>query len=110
MPLTRTRRKLLTCGFCHTAAHISPVRTPRLSAKRPWSLRDHLDERDIADLITAYREGATAASLTAAHGVSLNSVKRLPHTAGARRTSPTRRPRRQHRPNLASYRTLLLTV
>lgn len=42
-------------------------------------------------MITAYREGATAASLTAAHGVSLNSVKRLLHTAGARRTSPTRR-------------------
>ena len=53
--------------------------------KRPWSLRDRLDERDIAELITAYREGATAASLTAAHGVSLSSVKRLLHTAGVRR-------------------------
>lgn len=33
-----------------------PVRAPRTSAKRPWSLRDRLDERDIADLITAYRD------------------------------------------------------
>ena len=36
--------------------------TLRSSVKRPWSLRDRLDERDIADLITAYREGATAAA------------------------------------------------
>ena len=68
----------------------SPVRAPRPSAKRPWSLRDRLDERDIADLITTYREGATAASLAAAHGLSLKSVKRLLHIAGVRRTSPTR--------------------
>jgi hypothetical protein len=39
--------------------------TPTPSAKRPGSLRDRLDERDIADLITAYRKGATAASLAA---------------------------------------------
>jgi hypothetical protein len=43
----------------------------------------------IADLITAYRDGATAASLAAAHGVSLKSVKRLLRTAGIRRTPPT---------------------
>jgi hypothetical protein len=59
--------------------------------KRPWSLRDRLDERNITELITAYREGATAASLAAAHGMSLKSVKRLLHTAGIRRTPPTRR-------------------
>ena len=35
------------------------------------SLRERLDERDIADLITAYRGGITAASLTATYGVSL---------------------------------------
>jgi hypothetical protein len=63
---------------------------PRPSAKRPWSLRERLDERDIAELITAYRQGATAACLAAAHDVSLTSVKRLLHTAGIRRTTPTR--------------------
>jgi hypothetical protein len=57
--------------------------------QRPWRLRDRLDEGDIAELITAYRDGATAASLAAAHGVSLKSVKRLLRTAGVRRTSTT---------------------
>lgn len=45
----------------------------------------------VTELITAYREGTTAASLAAAQGLSLMSVKRLPHTAGVRRTPPTRR-------------------
>lgn len=58
---------------------------------RPWSLRERLDERDIAELITAYRNGATAASLATTHSVSLASVKRLLRTAGIRRTPPTRR-------------------
>ncbi|PZS28300.1 MAG: hypothetical protein DLM61_15145 [Pseudonocardiales bacterium] len=75
--------------LCHTVALTSPACAPRPSAKRPWSLRDRLDERDIANLITAYRQGSTAASLAAAHGLSLKSVKRLLHTAGVRRTSPT---------------------
>ena len=75
----------------HTVARTHPVCAPRPSAEHPWSLRDRLDERDIADLITAYREGATAASLATAHGVSLTSVKRLLHIAGVRRTSPTQR-------------------
>jgi hypothetical protein len=73
----------------HTVALASPVCAPRPNAKRPWSLRDRLDERDIADLITAYRDGATAASLAAAHDLSLKSVKRLLHIAGVRRASPT---------------------
>jgi hypothetical protein len=77
--------------LCHTVALASPRVPQRLSAERPWSLRERLDERDIADLITAYRDGATAASLAAAHGVSLKSVKRLLHAAGIRRTPPTRR-------------------
>lgn len=77
--------------LCHTAALTSSVNDPRPSAKRPWSLRDRLNERDITDLITAYREGATAASLAAAHGVSLKSVKRLLHIAGVRRISPAQR-------------------
>ena len=47
----------------------------------PWSLRERLDERDIAELITAYRDGATAASLAFTHGVSLKTLKRIPHTA-----------------------------
>ncbi|MDQ3764736.1 MAG: hypothetical protein M3460_25360 [Actinomycetota bacterium] len=76
--------------LCHTVTLTSPVRAPRSSAKRPWSLREHLNERDIAELIIAYRDGATAASLATTHGVSLKSVKRLLRTAGVRRTSPTR--------------------
>jgi 2,4-dienoyl-CoA reductase-like NADH-dependent reductase (Old Yellow Enzyme family) len=77
--------------LCHTVALTSPVCAPKPSAKRPESPRDHLDERDIADLITAYRDGATAASLAAAHGLNLTSVKRLLHIAGVHRTSPTQR-------------------
>jgi hypothetical protein len=76
--------------LCHTVALASPTRAPKPSAKRPWSLRERLDERDIAELTTAYRDGATAASLATTHGVSPSSVKRLLHTAGIRRTSPTR--------------------
>jgi 2,4-dienoyl-CoA reductase-like NADH-dependent reductase (Old Yellow Enzyme family) len=75
--------------LCRTMALVSPVRAPRPSAKPLWSLRERLDERDITELITAYRDGATAASLAAAHGVSLSSVKRLLHSAGVRRTPPT---------------------
>ncbi|MGH3804173.1 MAG: hypothetical protein ACRDTD_29370 [Pseudonocardiaceae bacterium] len=74
----------------HTMALTSPGRAPRPSAQRPWSLRDRLDDRKIAELITAYRNGATAASLAATHGVSLSSVKRLLHTTGVRRTLSTR--------------------
>ena len=75
--------------LCYTVALTSPVRAPRPSVQCPWSLRDRLDERDIAELITAYRNGATAASLAATHGMSL-SVKRLLHTAGVHRTPSTR--------------------
>jgi hypothetical protein len=76
--------------LCHTMAVTSPVRAARPSTKRPWSLRECLDEREIAELITAYRDGTTAASLAATHGVSFKSVKRLLRTAGIRRTTPTR--------------------
>jgi 2,4-dienoyl-CoA reductase-like NADH-dependent reductase (Old Yellow Enzyme family) len=65
----------------------SPVRAAKPSAQRPWSLRERLNEREITKLITTYRNGATAASLATAHGVSLRSVKRLLHTAGVRRTT-----------------------
>jgi hypothetical protein len=77
--------------LCHSAALTSPVCAPKPSAKRPWSLRDRVDERAIADLITAYRDGATAASLAADYALSLKSVRRLLHTAGVRRTPPTQR-------------------
>jgi hypothetical protein len=40
---------------------------------------------DIAELITAYREGASAARLVAAHGVGLASVQRFQGVAGVRR-------------------------
>jgi hypothetical protein len=66
------------------------VCAPRLSTERPWHLRDRLDEREIAELISAYREGTTVASLATAHGVSLN-YQRLLHIPGVRRTSPTQR-------------------
>jgi hypothetical protein len=69
----------------------SPARTPRPTATRPWSLRDRLTERGITELITAYRDGATAASLVADYALSLKSVRRLLRTAGVRRTPPTRR-------------------
>jgi hypothetical protein len=49
--------------LCTAEALTSPCECPRPSAKRPQRLRDHLDERDIADLITAHREGTTATSL-----------------------------------------------
>jgi hypothetical protein len=68
----------------------SPERTARPSAKHPWSLRERLDELKIAKLITAYHNGATAASLATTHDVSPSSVKRLLHTAGARRAPSTR--------------------
>ena len=63
---------------------------------RPWSVRERLDERDITELITAYRNGATAASLASTHSVSLSSVKRLLRTAGARRTPSTRGSEKGH--------------
>lgn len=77
LPLTRTRCKLLICGFVTRWALTGPCASAP-SAKRRWGRHNHLDERDTAESITAYREGATAVSLTAAHGLSLKSVKRLP--------------------------------
>lgn len=76
--------------LCHTMALASPERAARPNTKRPWSLRERLDKREIAKLITAYRNGATTASLAAAHGVSPSSAKRLLRTAGIRRMPSTR--------------------
>jgi hypothetical protein len=61
--------------LCYTVALTSPARTPRPIATRPWSLRDRLTERDITELITAYRDGVTAASLAADYALSLKSVR-----------------------------------
>ena len=61
---------------CHIVALTDPIYGHRRRAQRPWRLRDRLDERNITELITAYRDGATAASLATSHGVSLKSVKR----------------------------------
>jgi hypothetical protein len=69
------------------------VRATRPSTQRLWSLRERLDEREIAELINAYRDGATAVSLATTHGVSLRSIKRLLHIAGARRAPSTRESR-----------------
>ncbi|MGH3808290.1 MAG: hypothetical protein ACRDRU_17040 [Pseudonocardiaceae bacterium] len=51
--------------LCHTAALTSPVcpETEREASVKPAR---RLDEHDITNLITAYREGTIAASLTAA--------------------------------------------
>lgn len=73
-----------------TPALAGSVRAARPSGNRPWTLRERLDERDIAELIIAYRKGATAASLAFIHSVSVTSVKRLLRTAGVRRAPSTR--------------------
>jgi hypothetical protein len=75
----------------------NPVRAARPSTKRPWSLRERLDERDIAELITTYRDGATTASLATTHRVNLTSVtppthrgvRRAPSTRGPEKATPT---------------------
>lgn len=94
LPLTRTRYKLLTCGFA--TRWLSPARCePRDGARSVRGARaTTVDESDIAELITIYRKGTTA-SLIAAHGLSLKSVKRLLDLAGARRPSPTQRATRE---------------
>ena len=76
--------------LCHTVALASPERTARPRAKRPWSLHDRLDERELAELTTGYRNGATAASLAEDYSLSLSSVKRLLRTASVRRAPSTR--------------------
>jgi 2,4-dienoyl-CoA reductase-like NADH-dependent reductase (Old Yellow Enzyme family) len=80
----------MTCGSCNTMALTPKASAARPSTKYPWNLHERLDEREIAELITAYRDGATAASLAATHGMSLRSVKRLLHSADGRRTPSTR--------------------
>jgi hypothetical protein len=81
-----------------TAALAGPMRAPKPSTKPPWSLRERLDEREIAELITAYRNGATTAFLATAHGVSLSSVNAsyAPLVSAARH--PPEDPRRPDRP------------
>jgi hypothetical protein len=56
----------------------------------PWSLRERLSDDVIRATAEAYRAGATARDLAAAHDLSLSSVKRLLRLAGVRRTPPTR--------------------
>jgi hypothetical protein len=75
--------------LCHTMASASPERTARPDAISPWSLHERIDEREIAELITGYRNGTTAASLATTHSVSLSSVKRLLRAAGVRRAPST---------------------
>ena len=55
------------------------------ASKRPWSLRDRLDERTRAEMIAANRGGETAASLACGHGLSVRSVKHLVAAGGVRR-------------------------
>jgi hypothetical protein len=70
---------------CTDAPPVAAVPPAERTAQRPWSLRDRFDERARADMIAAYRAGATAASLATEHALSLSSVKRLLAAAGARR-------------------------
>jgi hypothetical protein len=70
---------------CASARRSGVVPGPRPTLKRPWSLRDRLDEGTRADLIDAYRAGATAASLACAYGLKVRSVKHLVAAAGVRR-------------------------
>jgi hypothetical protein len=70
---------------CAKARRSEVVPVAPSASKRPWSLRDRLDERTRADLIAAYRTGTTAASLAAEYGLSLRSVKRFLADAGVRR-------------------------
>ena len=63
----------------------------------PWSLHERLDERDIAELITAYRNGATAASLATTHSVASAAsnasyappVSAAPSIRGSEKATPT---------------------
>ncbi|MGL5827479.1 MAG: hypothetical protein ACRCYU_22140 [Nocardioides sp.] len=75
---------------CTSLRALPGVPHARPAPKRPWSLRDRLDQHTRADLIDAYRTGATAASLATTNGISLRSVKRLLAAEGVRRKqSPT---------------------
>jgi hypothetical protein len=53
LPLTRTLFKPLTAALLHRGSH-QPCACPEPERERPWSLRERLNERDIANLITAY--------------------------------------------------------
>jgi hypothetical protein len=87
LPLTRTRRKLLTCGLAKSWHSSALGMLPRPGTKHQWTPRDRLDERNIVELITAYCDGTTAASVATTHGLSLKSssaVASLPYV-----TSPS---------------------
>jgi hypothetical protein len=71
--------------ICIDAPRSDAVSAATSASKRPWSLRDRLDERTRADLIATYLAGTTAAMLAVTHGLSLRSVKRLVAAAGVRR-------------------------
>jgi hypothetical protein len=91
---------------CVSAGRPDVVRIAAPASERPWSLRDRLDERARADMVAAYRAGSTAASLAAAHGLSVRSVKRLFAAAGVgRRPVPAfaiRAPASPLEPNLGT--------
>lgn len=71
--------------LCVNASRKSVSFPPTSEIKRPWRLRERIDERTRVDMIAAYRAGTTAASLATTHGLSPRSVKRLLAAAGARR-------------------------
>jgi hypothetical protein len=55
LSLTRTPHKPLTCSLPHHSAH-QPRARREIEQKRPLRLRERLDEREIAELISAYRK------------------------------------------------------
>jgi hypothetical protein len=95
--------------LCHIVALSSPACAPRPSAKRP-GLRDRFTERDIAELITAYRSLPTAKR----HRRLPHHFPRQPHErqappaiAVARRASPLGKLQRQHQPRRIRNRACL---
>jgi hypothetical protein len=60
LPSTRTRRKPLTCGFA--TPQLARAFVPATEREASMELRDRLAKRDIADLITAHRDGGSPPS------------------------------------------------
>jgi hypothetical protein len=71
-----------------------PTARDRVGHHDTVELRERLSEDVIRAMAYAYRAGATAHDLAAAHDLSLSSVKRLLRSAGPR---PVDKLRKQHR-------------
>jgi hypothetical protein len=65
----------------------------RSERQAPKSLRTRLTDAMVAELVAAFRAGATGPKLADRYGVSLSSVKRVLRGSGARRHRARRSPR-----------------